>query len=83
MFILINAESVKEEKIDEESVSASDSNESMNDSGPKFCSVTPRLLKHFRCGSHTLNLLASTDFSKIINFSSQNLQDIHKRSFKR
>ncbi|XP_049301829.1 uncharacterized protein LOC109579797 isoform X2 [Bactrocera dorsalis] len=74
---------IKECDSDDGSDSDSDSNDSIIALGPQFRSVTPRLSKHFPCASHTLNLLASTDFNKILNSSSQDIKDIHKRSFQR
>lgn len=68
---------------DDGSDSDSDSNDSIIALGPQFRSVTPRLSKHFPCASHTLSLLASTDFNKILNSSNQDIKDIHKRSFQR
>ncbi|XP_046801189.1 uncharacterized protein LOC124418562 [Lucilia cuprina] len=49
----------------------------------QFRSVSTRLSKHFPCASHTLNLLATTDFNKIINSSSSDVKGVHKRSFNR
>lgn len=51
--------------------------------GPTFYNVEPKLSKHFRCATHTLNLLATTDFSKIIKSSDETIQKIHKASFDR
>lgn len=83
MLIFTDLGPLNEHDNDEESDCDSDSDGAMDESGPEFRSVTPRLSKHFPCASHTLNLLATTDFNKIMNSSSQDIKDIHKRSFNR
>lgn len=68
---------------DSDEDSGSDSDDQANILGPQFQPVNIRLSKHFPCASHTLNLLATTDFNKIMDTLSQDIKDIHKRSFSR
>lgn len=44
--------------------------------------IFPLLPRHFRCGSHTLNLLATTDFLKILN-SLPKLLRLHTETMKK
>ncbi|XP_070072370.1 uncharacterized protein [Drosophila takahashii] len=50
---------------------------------PQYLEIsTFRLPKHYRCGCHTLNLLATTDFTNIIKADSRVYED-HKNLLKR
>ena len=61
---------------EDEDLSTSDSEEL------KFEAFTPRLSKHFRCASHTLNLLATVDFNSILK-DMNDINSIHKSCFNR
>lgn len=83
LLIFLNLGAINEFDSDEESDSGSEMDESMDVSGIQFRAVDAKLSKHFPCASHTLNLLATTDFNKIMNSASSDVKAVHKISFNR
>lgn len=70
---LINAEVLRYEEISQPAIF---------EDFPEFSSNSPILSQHFRCASHTINLMATTDVSKTINASRQ-LQKQHQKTVAR